>query len=77
MRAPAIPRARTRCPHNADTRVFEVLAVSARCLILCGERGGTRTLDPMIKSHLLYYLNRRLFAELLGQSFQDKRAFIL
>src|SRR5258708_33209543 len=25
-----------------------------------GERGGTRTLDPMIKSHVLYYSNRRL-----------------
>jgi hypothetical protein len=25
-----------------------------------GERGGTRTLDPMIKSHVLYHLSYAL-----------------
>jgi hypothetical protein len=29
-------------------------------LILFGERGGTRTLDPMIKSHVLYHLSYAL-----------------
>jgi hypothetical protein len=29
-------------------------------LILFGERGGTRTLDPMIKSHVLYRLSYAL-----------------
>ena len=27
---------------------------------LFGERGGTRTLDPMIKSHVLYHLSYAL-----------------
>lgn len=31
-----------------------------KCLILLGERGGTRTLDPMIKSHVLYRLSYAL-----------------
>jgi hypothetical protein len=29
-----------------------------------GERGGTRTLDPMIKSHVLYHLSYALTAAL-------------
>jgi hypothetical protein len=32
----------------------------AKYLILLGERGGTRTLDPMIKSHVLYRLSYAL-----------------
>ena len=28
--------------------------------VLLGERGGTRTLDPMIKSHVLYHLSYAL-----------------
>ena len=31
-----------------------------KLLILLGERGGTRTLDPMIKSHVLYRLSYAL-----------------
>jgi hypothetical protein len=27
---------------------------------IIGERGGTRTLDPMIKSHVLYHLSYAL-----------------
>jgi hypothetical protein len=34
--------------------------ISAKLLILFGERGGTRTLDPMIKSHVLYRLSYAL-----------------
>jgi hypothetical protein len=29
-------------------------------LLINGERGGTRTLDPMIKSHVLYRLSYAL-----------------
>jgi hypothetical protein len=32
----------------------------AAFLGLLGERGGTRTLDPMIKSHVLYRLSYAL-----------------
>jgi hypothetical protein len=28
--------------------------------LMIGERGGTRTLDPMIKSHVLYHLSYAL-----------------
>ena len=31
-----------------------------KSLFLLGERGGTRTLDPMIKSHVLYRLSYAL-----------------
>jgi len=31
-----------------------------KCFIIIGERGGTRTLDPMIKSHVLYRLSYAL-----------------
>ncbi len=32
----------------------------AKLLSLLGELGGTRTLDPMIKSHVLYHLSYEL-----------------
>jgi hypothetical protein len=34
--------------------------VSGLDKFLLGERGGTRTLDPMIKSHVLYRLSYAL-----------------
>jgi hypothetical protein len=34
--------------------------VPSNLLILFGERGGTRTRDPMIKSHVLYRLSYAL-----------------
>jgi hypothetical protein len=34
--------------------------IRLKLLILLGERGGTRTLDPMIKSHVLYRLSYAL-----------------
>ena len=33
---------------------------AVKLLRLYGERGGTRTLDPMIKSHVLYRLSYAL-----------------
>jgi hypothetical protein len=40
---------RLHCSHSRQLR-----------LIFIGERGGTRTLDPMIKSHVLYHLSYAL-----------------
>lgn len=36
------------------------LKVGPKCLILCGERAGARTQDPVIKSHVLYRLSYAL-----------------
>ena len=61
-------------PHDADvmanspkrmtndrlTADLEDIRKPAKDLILLGERGGTRTLDPMIKSHVLYRLSYAL-----------------
>jgi hypothetical protein len=46
-------RLRTRCGHNLRSKsdlpsAFQVIDFNG----LFGERGGTRTLDPMIKSHV-------------------------
>ena len=40
--------------------VRSVTDVCGLDIILPGERGGTRTLDPMIKSHVLYHLSYAL-----------------
>ena len=37
-----------------------MLISDVKYLNLLGERGGTRTLDPMIKSHVLYRLSYAL-----------------
>ena len=37
-----------------------VTHVSGLDTLSIGERGGTRTLDPMIKSHVLYHLSYAL-----------------
>jgi hypothetical protein len=37
--------------------VWDVMKITR---IQFGERGGTRTLDPMIKSHVLYHLSYAL-----------------
>jgi hypothetical protein len=39
---------------------IDFLKSSYAAMILFGERGGTRTLDPMIKSHVLYRLSYAL-----------------
>jgi len=39
------------CQHVADTRISAASAESNLTIDLIGERGGTRTLDPMIKSY--------------------------
>ncbi len=40
--------------------VRSVADVSGPDKMFFGERGGTRTLDPMIKSHVLYHLSYAL-----------------
>ena len=42
------------------SQVRPVTYVSGLDMIFNGERGGTRTLDPMIKSHVLYHLSYAL-----------------
>src|ERR1700686_4817667 len=39
------------CQHSAHTGTFGRSRKLAKYLIFLGERGGTRTIDPMIKSH--------------------------
>ena len=46
----------TRTAINRESEHVEVRDVDR----LYGERGGTRTLDPMIKSHVLYRLSYAL-----------------
>lgn len=48
------------CVHNKNPASFDVRIFMSNYLILLGERGGTRTLDPMIKSHVLYRLSYAL-----------------
>jgi hypothetical protein len=47
----------TRCPPGGGSRNARNCP---KLLIELGERGGTRTLDPMIKSHVLYHLSYAL-----------------
>ena len=47
----------TRRPHSALELIFDL---SAKILILLGERAGARTQDPVIKSHVLYRLSYAL-----------------
>ena len=50
-------------PWKASSVMEERLRFVARLLdgeAMTGERGGTRTLDPMIKSHVLYHLSYAL-----------------
>jgi hypothetical protein len=42
------------------SRLVEGGVNRAKCLILFGERGGARTHDPVIKSHVLYRLSYAL-----------------
>ena len=42
------------------SQVRSVTYVSGPDSLWIGERGGTRTLDPMIKSHVLYRLSYAL-----------------
>jgi hypothetical protein len=57
-------RAKKRGNRFADTMqtrdTWEIFRNDGKLLILFGERGGTRTLDPMIKSHVLYRLSYAL-----------------
>jgi hypothetical protein len=46
------------CSRRAGQRVKE--GTIWQEVTLHGERGGTRTLDPMIKSHVLYHLSYAL-----------------
>jgi hypothetical protein len=46
----------TQCPHGGFIKPSEIQVV----LDFIGERGGTRTHDPMIKSHVLYRLSYAL-----------------
>jgi hypothetical protein len=48
------------CRHNADTGLFAKTSKIQIMPDFHGERGGTRTLDPMIKSHVLYHLSYAL-----------------
>ena len=41
-------------------RLDKDLRNAKKCFAIHGERGGTRTLDPMIKSHVLYHLSYAL-----------------
>ena len=43
---------------------FRYLCLRAGHIDFIGERGGTRTLDPMIKSHVLYRLSYALTSRL-------------
>ena len=45
------------CVHNKKPALSRSRNFFSKPLILFGERGGTRTLDPMIKSHVLYRLS--------------------
>jgi hypothetical protein len=48
------------CPHSAHTSAFAETSKMQVMPDFVGERGGTRTLDPMIKSHVLYHLSYAL-----------------
>jgi hypothetical protein len=48
------------CRHSADTSGLLGRAEIQEAPGFIGERGGTRTLDPMIKSHVLYRLSYAL-----------------
>ena len=61
----ASPMSRTNrecagCVHHKTPASFDTGVFFSKLLILLGERGGTRTLDPMIKSHVLYRLSYAL-----------------
>ena len=65
---PLVPSSGESGNRFVDTAQTQTVSVDLRnrdkCLILLGERGGTRTLDPMIKSHVLYRLSYALTAAL-------------
>ncbi len=48
------------CPHSAHIGPFAETSKIQVMPDFIGERGGTRTLDPMIKSHVLYHLSYAL-----------------
>jgi hypothetical protein len=48
------------CRHNTDTSDFAVRAILQEIPYFIGERAGIRTLDPVIKSHVLYQLSYAL-----------------
>jgi hypothetical protein len=49
----------TQCPHGPERFLQKIRQLSD----FVGERGGTRTRDPMIKSHVLYRLSYALTLE--------------
>lgn len=49
-----------RCVHDEKRPAIKRGDFISKSLELFGERGGTRTLDPMIKSHVLYRLSYAL-----------------
>ena len=49
-----------RCVHDEKRPAIKRGDFLSKSLELFGERGGTRTLDPMIKSHVLYRLSYAL-----------------
>ena len=55
-RASAAFDLQTRCKHGW----FGKMVKNSKKYGFHGERGGTRTLDPMIKSHVLYHLSYAL-----------------
>ncbi len=48
------------CVHIEKASIDLTRLLGSNYLIYFGERGGTRTLDPMIKSHVLYRLSYAL-----------------
>ena len=48
---------------NGRTAALIVLAMLCQAIDLDGEPGGTRTRDPMIKSHVLYRLSYGLHVQ--------------
>jgi hypothetical protein len=56
----AIGGAATDLPKQRPHGHFLDLGYRGQAIDLIGERGGTRTLDPMIKSHVLYRLSYAL-----------------
>jgi hypothetical protein len=62
------PNRTGRAPNDLQTQcrhaVFRESEETQVMLDFIGERGGTRTLDPMIKSHVLYRLSYALTAAL-------------
>jgi hypothetical protein len=50
----------TDCQRKVRTVISSIFKNRSKSLILLGERGGARTHDPVIKSHVLYRLSYAL-----------------